>query len=134
MSDLNCRALPAPLLPLADAFYRAHHSPMRTDRQAQVWVTQHTTIVAALCLRPIAEGYWLNSLFVAPTWRGQGLARQLIEQALAHANKPVWLFCHPELLSFYANLGFAPCASLPAALAERLVRYQRTKDLIALYR
>jgi GNAT superfamily N-acetyltransferase len=134
MPDLHCRALPAPLLPLVDAFYRAHRSPMRTDRQAQVWVAQYTTIVAALCLRPIADGYWLNSLFVAPTLRRQGLARQLIAQALAQANKPVWLFCDPELHSFYANQGFAPCASLPAALAERLVRYQRTKDLIALCR
>lgn len=134
MPDLHCRALPAPLLPLVDEFYRAHRSPMRIDRQAQVWVAQHTAIVAALCLRPLAHGYWLSGLFVAPSQRGQGLARQLLEQALAQANEPVWLFCHPELHSFYASLGFMSCTSLPTALAERLSRYRRKKNLIALYR
>ncbi|WP_172146601.1 MULTISPECIES: GNAT family N-acetyltransferase [Pseudomonas] len=134
MPDLHCRALPAPLLPLVDEFYRAHRSPMRVDRQARVWVVQHAEIVAALCLRPLAQGYWLSGLFVAPSQRRQGLARQLIEQALAPASEPVWLFCDPELHSFYENLGFLPCTSLPTALAERLSRYQRKKNLIALCR
>ena len=134
MHDLHYRALPAPLQPLVDDFYRAHRSPVRADRQAQVWVAQHTEIVAALCLRPIAGGHWLNGLFVAPPQRRQGLARQLIEQVLAQASEPVWLFCHPELHSFYQTLGFMPCTSLPKPLAERLSRYQRKKNLIALCR
>ncbi|WP_324733757.1 GNAT family N-acetyltransferase [Pseudomonas paeninsulae] len=134
MDDLHCRALPVPLLPLVDEFYRAHRSPMRVDRQAQVWVMQHTEIVAALCLRPLTHGHWLSGLLVAPSQRRQGLARQLIEQALALTSEPVWLFCHPELHSFYASLGFLPGTSLPAALAERLSRYQRKKNLIALCR
>ncbi|MDX1297034.1 MAG: GNAT family N-acetyltransferase [Pseudomonas sp.] len=134
MPDLHCRALPAPLLPLADEFYRAHRSPMRVDRRAQVWVAQHTAIIAALCLRPLAQGYWLSGLFVAPSQRRQGLARQLIEQALVQTSESVWLFCDPELHSFYENLGFLPCTNLPKALAERLSRYRRTKNLIALCR
>jgi len=134
MPDLHCRALPAPLLPLADEFYRTHRSPMRVDRRAQVWVAQRTEIVAALCLRPITGGHWLSGLFVAPTQRRQRLARQLIEQALTQASEPVWLFCDPELQNFYANLGFLPCSSLPTALAERLSRYRRKRNLIALCR
>jgi GNAT superfamily N-acetyltransferase len=134
MPDLHCSALPAPLLPLADEFYRTHRSPMRVDRQAQVWVARRTEIVAALCLRPITGGHWLSGLFVAPPQRRQGLARQLIEQALAQASGPAWLFCDPELHSFYASLGFLPCTSLPTALAERLSRYRRKKNLIALFR
>jgi GNAT superfamily N-acetyltransferase len=134
MPDLHCRVLPAPLLPLVDEFYRAHRSPMRVDRRAQIWVGQHTEIVAALCLRPLAQGHWLSGLFVTPSQRRQGLARQLLGQALAQASEPVWLFCDPELHSFYENLGFLPCTSLPTALAERLSRYQRKKNLIALCR
>ncbi|MDM8349409.1 GNAT family N-acetyltransferase [Pseudomonas sp. sp1636] len=134
MHDLHYRALPAPLQPLVDAFYRAHRSPIRADRQAQVWVAQHSAIVAALCLRPMAQGYWLSGLFVAPSQRRQGLARQLIERALAHTSEPVWLFCHPELTRFYENLGFIPCTDLPTALAERLSRYQRKRNLISLCR
>jgi GNAT superfamily N-acetyltransferase len=134
MPDLYCRVLPVPLLPLVDEFYRAHRSPMRVDRRAQIWVAQRTEIVAALCLRPLAQGYWLSGLFVAPSQRRQGLARQLLGQALTQASEPVWLFCDPELHSFYENLGFIPCTSLPTALAERLSRYQRKKNLIALCR
>jgi GNAT superfamily N-acetyltransferase len=134
MPDLHCRVLPAPLLPLVDEFYRAHRSPMRVDCRAQIWVAQRTEIVAALCLRPLAQGHWLSGLFVAPSQRRQGLARQLLGQALAQAGEPVWLFCDPELHSFYENLGFLPCTSLPTALAERLSRYRRKKKLIALYR
>ena len=134
MPDPHCRTLAAPLLALADEFYCAHSSPMRVDRQAQVWVAQHTEIVAALCLRPLAQGYWLSGLFVAPSQRRQGLARQLIEQALVQASESVWLFCDPELHSFYENLGFLPCTSLPTTLAERLSRYRRKKNLIALCR
>ncbi|HLA31141.1 MAG TPA: GNAT family N-acetyltransferase [Pseudomonas sp.] len=134
MPELQLRALPAPLKPLADKFYRAQRSPMRASPADQLWVAQRGEIVAALCLRPVAEGHWLTSLLVAPAQRRQGVARQLIEQALAGAKAPTWLFCHPQLSDFYRRLGFSPCTSLPAPLAERLARYQRTKSLLALVR
>ena len=134
MHDLHCRALPTPLQPLVDKFYRSHRSPMRANRNDRVWVAQRAEIVAALCLRPTLSGHWLTGLLVAPAQRRQGVARQLIEQALAEADGPVWLFCHPELGDFYRRLGFTPCGELPAPLSERLARYQRSKALIALYR
>ena len=131
---MHYRALPAPLKPLADKFYHAQRSAMRTGAVEQVWVAEHSEIVAALCLRSVAGGHWLTSLLVAPPLRRQGLARQLVEQAVAGCTAPVWLFCRPELSDFYQRLGFAPCAHLPAALAERLQRYQRSKNLLALVR
>lgn len=134
MHDLHCRALPTPLQPLVDKFYRSHRSPMRANRNDRVWVAQRAEIVAALCLRPTVSGHWLTGLLVAPPHRGQGIARQLIAQALAGSEGPTWLFCAPELGEFYRRQGFAPCAALPAPLAERLARYRRSKPLIALYR
>lgn len=131
---MHYRALPAPLRPLADKFYRAHRSPMRANHDDRVWVAQQQEIVAALCLRPIAGGQWLTGLFVAPPQRRQGVARRLIEQAVAEAEGSIWLFCQPGLGDFYRRQGFMPCSSLPQALAERLARYQRSKALIALYR
>lgn len=59
-------------------------------------------IVAALCLRPAAEGQWLTGLLVAREHRRQGLAGALLQRALA------------------------------AALAERLARYRRHQSLPAL--
>lgn len=134
MTDLHFRALPPPLKPLADKFYRAQRSPMRAAQADQLWVAQQGEIVAALCLRPVAGGQWLTSLLVAPTRRRQGLARQLIEQALDGCEEPVWLFCQPQLQGFYQRLGFADCPLLPAQLAERLARYRRSKSLQAMVR
>ena len=99
-----------------------------------MWVAQDSEIVAALCLRPVAQGHWLTGLFVAPAQRQRGLASQLIELALTHTAGAIWLFCHPELGPFYRRLDFMPCANLPPALHERLLRYQRSKALIALER
>ncbi len=134
MHDLHYRSFPAALKPLVDKFYRAQRSAMRAHRHDRLWVAQQQEVVAALCLRPITAGHWLTGLLVAPAQRRQGIARQLIGQALAEADGPVWLFCHPELGEFYRRLGFTPCGELPAPLAERLTRYQRSKALIALCR
>ena len=131
MADLQFCALPEQLKPLADKFYRGHRSPMRPRHQDQVWVAKQGDILAALCLRPVAGGQWLTSLFVAPPLRRQGLGRQLVERALAGAQEPTWLFCQPQLRPLYENLGFSCDACLPAELNERLQRYQRHKPLIA---
>jgi GNAT superfamily N-acetyltransferase len=134
MTDLHFRALPPALKPLADKFYRAQRSPMRASQADQLWVAQQGEVIAALCLRPVASGQWLTSLLVAPTRRRQGLARQLIEQALDGCDEPVWLFCQPQLQGFYQRLGFAECTRLPAPLAERLARFSRSKNLLAMVR
>lgn len=134
MSQLHLRALPAPLKPLVNKFYRTQRSPMRASHEDQPWVAERGEIVAALCLRPQAEGQWLTGLFVAPPLRQQGVARLLIEQALAQDALTTWLFCHPQLSDFYLRLGFSPCHKLPAQLAERLARYQRSKSLLAFAR
>lgn len=89
-------------------------------------------IIAALCLRPVADGQWLSGLFVAPAQRRQGLANGLVMQSLKAHPQPVWLFCHPDLSAFYQHQDFHPCPLLPLELAQRLARYQRNKALIAL--
>lgn len=129
----TCRLLPTPLRPLVDKFYRQHRSPMRSQAGDECWVAQDgSEIVAALNLRPAADGQWLTGLFVAPRSRGQGLASTLMAQALQRHPEPIWLFCHPNLLGFYQRLGFQPCSALPAELQQRLARYQHSKPLIAL--
>lgn len=128
-----CRLLPVPLRPLVDKFYRQHRSPMRSQSGDECWVAQDgSEIVAALNLRRVADGQWLTGLFVTPVLRGQGLASTLTARALQTHPEPIWLFCHPDLLAFYQRLGFSPCQTLPAELQQRLLRYQRSKPLIAL--
>lgn len=120
--------------PRANAFYCAHHSPMRARSTMQVWVAEAAEIVAALCLEPVENGYWLTSLLVAPTHRHKGLASQLVAAACTACQGDVWLFCQPNLVGFYEHQGFCQTTRLPPALASRLARYQRKKTLVACHR
>jgi GNAT superfamily N-acetyltransferase len=126
--------LPAAERPLLNKFYRNQGSPMRAAAQGQLWVARADEIVAALCLSQVPGGHWLTGLFVAPAWRGQRVARQLIEAAASELQGDIWLFCHPALVGFYERLAFSTSDALPATLAERLARYQRSKPLLAMTR
>jgi GNAT superfamily N-acetyltransferase len=132
MSEPHFGLLAPALRPLLDKFYRAHRSPMRAPAGAQAWVARRQDILAALCLSAVDGGHWLTGLLVAPAERRQGLSSRLLKQALAQTAGPVWLFCHPQLVDFYQRLGFAQTLQLPPSLAERLTRYQRHKQLVAM--
>lgn len=133
MNTPRFRCLPLQLRPLIDKFYRDYRSPMRSQAGDELWVAESASeIVAALSLRPLAGGQWLTGLFVAPALRRQGLAAALLRHSLALHPEPVWLFCHPELRTFYQRLDFEDCQNLPTELAERLTRYQRNKSLVSL--
>jgi GNAT superfamily N-acetyltransferase len=132
MPDLHFNPLAEPLRPLLNKFYRLHNSPMRAASEGQLWVAKQGEIVAGLSLTPVAQGHWLTGLFVDPACRGQRIATQLLERAVAHTDGSVWLFCHPDLQRFYEGLGFSIDPQLPQSLTDRLARYSRNKPLIAM--
>jgi GNAT superfamily N-acetyltransferase len=134
VSTVEYLSLEPALRPLLNKFYRSHGSAMRTSSGAALWVAREVGIVAVLNLRPVSGGQWLTGLLVAPEQRGKGLATQLMAHALHQADSPTWLFCHPELASLYQRNGFNETEDLPASLEEKLLRYQRTKALIAMLR
>lgn len=134
MSDTQYTLLDEPLWPLMNKFYRAHQSSMKAVRDAHLWVARREEIVGALCLRPVAGGYWLTGLFVDPACRGQGVAARLIDAAVQGLELPVWLYCHPDLRGFYEGLGFSFDPEMPYAMVERLSRYARSKPMIAMGR
>lgn len=119
---------------LLNKLYRNHNSPMRITQQAEVWVVRNPAVIAGVCLSPVADGFWLTSLFTAPEKRQQGVARCLLQQLQSfYLDQPIWLFCHPQLESFYRKLGFKQTQQLPESLRSRLTRYQQHKTLIAMY-
>ena len=134
MTAITYSLLEAPLWPLMNKFYRAHQSSMKASKDAQLWVARQEQIIAGLCLRPMASGYWLTGLFVDPAVRGQGIATTLVNAATSQCEGMVWLFCDPELQGLYEKMGFSLEVDLPHALYERLVRYQRNKAMIAMGR
>lgn len=131
---MQFQPLPDLQRPMLDKFYRAHRSSMRGKGEAQIWVAKAHEIVGALNLTPMAGGHWLTGLFMAPEWRGQGLAGGLLKAATADLAGQVWLFCEPHLLGFYQRSDFVETQDLPRELADRLARYRQSKALIALVR
>lgn len=132
MPELHIEPLAEPLWPLLNKFYRSHNSSMKALKGGRLWVARDSEIVAGLCLSPVVGGQWLTGVFVAPTYRGQGLAARLILQAVAEVEGSVWLLCHPDLESLYQRMGFSQDTVLPQSLSERLVRYKRNKPMIAM--
>ncbi|MEO8490128.1 GNAT family N-acetyltransferase [Pseudomonas sp.] len=132
MPELNIEVLAEPLWPLLNKFYRHHHSSMKALKGGRLWVARESEIVAGLCLTPVVGGQWLTGVFVAPAYRGQGLAARLILQAVAPCEGTVWLLCHPDLEALYQRMGFTQDTLLPQSLSERLVRYKRNKPMIAM--
>ncbi|QHF46545.1 GNAT family N-acetyltransferase [Pseudomonas sp. S35] len=132
MPELSIDLLAEPLWPLLNKFYRSHNSSMKALKDGRLWVARDGEIVAGLCLTPVVGGQWLTGVFVAPSYRGQGLAARLILQAVTAVEGTVWLLCHPDLERLYQRMGFTQDTLLPQSLSERLVRYKRNKPMIAM--
>lgn len=133
-TQFSVQRLPENQHTLLRKFYRSHNSSMRITQQAEVWVVRAPSIIAGVCLSPVTDGYWLTSLLTADKYRQQGVAHLLIKQVqVAYQGAPIWLFCHPELISFYSKLGFEQTQCLPESLHDRLTRYQQHKALIAMH-
>ena len=120
---------------LLNKFYRHHASRMRINPEAEAWVVRNPEIIAGLCLTSLAGGYWLTGLFVAPEHRKHGVAQHLLQHIQqSHSTSPIWLFCHPDLIGFYQHTGFRITEQLPEQLKNRLSRYQKHKNLVAMHR
>ena len=78
-TQFSVQHLPENQHTLLRKFYRSHNSTMRVTQQAEVWVVRAPSIIAAVCLSPVADGYWLTSLFTADKYRDQGVASLLIK-------------------------------------------------------
>lgn len=124
--------LSVPERPLLNKFYKSHGSAMRTSDGGEAWVARAGEIVGGLSLTPVPGGQWLTGLLVAPSWRGKGVARLLVDNACGAER--TWLFCHPDLQGFYERLHFVVSEELPQPLADRLARYRRSKPLVAMHR
>lgn len=72
-----------------------------------VWVVEcdrHIVAVARLSRSP--QYSLLAYLYVAYRYRQRGLGSCLVQKLIQEANKPVFLFCLPELVGFYHRFGF----------------------------
>lgn len=72
-------------------------------------VTPQDEIIGCVQIKPHADGSReLASLVVAPSWRGRGVARAMIEHLQSLNPPPLYLMCRSSLGAFYTRFGFQP--------------------------
>lgn len=72
----------------------------------------------------------LASIAVIEEWRGQGVARAIIERLIAGHSGPLWLTCISRLTPFYEKFGFVEVT----AVAEMPPYFRRVTRLFRLFR
>lgn len=104
-------------------------NPMGLDwKRFVVVVNEKDEVVACGQIKLHGSGvYELASIAVKPEYRGQGLARRVIETLLAESPRPLYLMCHSNMGRLYEKFGFSSLEY------ERMPRYfQRISKLAGL--
>lgn len=98
----------------------------RNRGQVRVWTLgpQQAPEACLLCAGPVAlpggltgkrlkkEVCYLSDLLVQPALRRTGRGQALMETALADVSQETWLYCRPQLASYYQKMGFKPKGSV----------------------
>jgi amino-acid N-acetyltransferase len=89
-------------------------------------------VIGCVQIKPHRDGSCeLASLVVAPEWRGQGIARALIERFLAEHPGEIYLMCRSSLGPLYEKFGFRAIeeAEMPKYF-QRIKRLTRIMDIL----
>ncbi|MGD2155650.1 MAG: GNAT family N-acetyltransferase [Anaerolineales bacterium] len=89
-------------------------------------------VIGCVQVKPHRDGSReLASLVVAPDWRGQGVARALIERFLGEHPGEIYLMCRSSLGPLYEKFGFRAIteAEMPKYF-QRIKRLTRIMDML----
>lgn len=74
---------------------------------ANYWLIEYDSLVVGYGLVSRHRSYsMLDSLYIVPAFRAQGLGSFLVRHIIAENIKPIYLFCNTSLISFYTRFGF----------------------------
>lgn len=93
---------------IRDLIHRVGINPLDLDwRRFTIAEGKDGMFLGCAQLKQHADGsFEFASLAVQQEYRGQGLARALIQHFLAHSPRPLYLMCRPGLTPFYEKYGF----------------------------
>ena len=116
---------------IKDLIHSVGINPMDLDwRRFIVAVDAQDRIIATGQVKPHgakADIHELASIAVIPEYRGQGLARAIIEYLLKNSHRPLYLTCRTKLEPLYEKFGFR------ALTYDEMPRYyQRISKLVGL--
>lgn len=114
---------------IEDLIHAVGINPMGLDwKRFVVAVDAQDQIIATGQIKPHGRDiHELASIAVVPEYRGEGLARAIIEHLLKDSPRPLYLTCISSLESFYQKFGFS------AIEYEEMPRYfQRISKLAGL--
>lgn len=109
----------------------AQINPLGLDwRRFIVALDENGRVIGCGQLKPHKGGAWeLASIAIEPDWRGQGVARAVIEYLLNDSPRPLWLTCVTPLVPFYTRFGFDAVID-PAQMPPYFRRVSRLFRLI----
>jgi len=113
--------------------HEAHINPTGLDWQRFVLATNTAgTILGCGQVKPHRDGTSeLASIVVQPEWRGQGIARTVIEHLIASHPGPLYLTCRSELEGLYNRFGFVSLS--PEEMPPYFRRISRLVDVIGVF-
>jgi len=120
-------------------FYRRqkHKGSASGDEQVFIGKDQEEVIVSAVRLVPNDGFFWLRSLYVEHTLRGQNLGSSLLEFVHQHTQLPIYCFPYSHLQSFYERAGYTLVSpnDLPNDLNQLFTRYKgKGENILAMAR
>ncbi|AOT07303.1 GNAT family N-acetyltransferase [Pseudoalteromonas luteoviolacea] len=124
--QLSCYCLPAIQTPLVNKFYQANRVRGRATKQDTIWVVKLTELIAACRVQKVEQDAFLSTVFVAPKYRGQGIAKQLVASAI-RSEHIVYTFAYQDVVPLYQQLDFLDISpdTLPEKLRDMFVNYTK---------
>jgi N-acetylglutamate synthase-like GNAT family acetyltransferase len=116
--------------PIRRLIWKVGINPFGLDWQRFIVIKDETgQIMACGQIKPHGDVHELASIAVAEPYRGQGLARQVIEHLLSTSAGPLYLTCRSSLTPFYQRFGFEPLA-----LADMPPYFQHLRRIVDIFR
>jgi N-acetylglutamate synthase-like GNAT family acetyltransferase len=99
----------------------ARLNPLDLDWHRFLVAEEESGVVGVGQIRPHVGAPELASLVVRAGRRGQGVGKQLVHALAADSPGTLYLFCRPQLGSYYAQFGFSVCSvqEAPPSLRTR---------------
>lgn len=130
MSEVNFQQLESIKIPLIKPIYKAFYPSAKPKKDEQIVVGYcQKQIVCIVRFRSIGTFSLLTGMLVIPTYRQQGIAKQLLIFCQNHyLSESSFCFAYQHLESLYLSAGFSvvEANSLPHPLQQLFIRYTTT--------